>query len=308
MNKPCLIPSLILCLILILHAACSPEAKWVDSDVSVEIVTENISAGFVECHFTTDKEAYYLIAITPADKTYDPMTQQKQFMLLAIDSANLEYLKWRNLLLQQGEFNVAPFASHMLRYGTTHHFFTGLQANQDYWVYAFAVNPETLKPIGRLNLITVHTADKSNMDIHFEYRVKGIWDYIYPVNSDGNLMTNFPYIATTRDSISLNQDRHLYGDSIAYKEMMAWIDTLFTYPEQARILYGVQVIQNDGDNSYLTFEEGHTYYTALSAFDGKFDHATIYKFVWYGEQTEYYFMDTDDANIYHRFNSSSSDQ
>lgn len=292
MNKP----AYILLLIILLTAACNPEAKWEKSDVNVQMHIENISAGFVECQFNTDKESYYLTGILPAQDDFDPMTRQKQFMLLAIDSATIDYLQWRNQLLKLGEFNIAPFSSHTLRYGPTHQFFTGLTANRDYWVYSFAVNPETLKPIGRLNLTTIHTAEKSNIDAHFEYRIKGNWDYIYPVDSDGKLMTDFPYIATTRDSALLSP-HYPNGDSIAYSELMAWIETQFAYPKQARILYGVQVIENDGDHSFLTFEEGHTYYTAISSFDGKFDRATIYKFVWHGELTEYFFTDTDEANI-----------
>ena len=44
-------------------SSCSPEAKWETKDVNIEMTVTNVSAGFAECEFSTDKEAYYLIAL-----------------------------------------------------------------------------------------------------------------------------------------------------------------------------------------------------------------------------------------------------
>ena len=286
-----LLPWCLLCL-----AACNPEARWTDSDVSVTMKIQTVSAGFVECRFSTNKEAYYLVSIAEADDRISPMTQQKQFMMLAIDSANLEYLQWRNNLLKKGEFNVAPFSDHALQYGPMHRFFSGLQPGHDYWIYAFAVHPKTLTPIGRLNLTTVHTAESSVADVHFEYRVRGMWDYIYPLDSTGNLLTGVPYICTTRDSSELNLNI-VPNHVAAYTYFRDWVADMFAHSDSVQPYYGVQVIENDGSYSHLSFEPGHTYYTALSAFDGLFKQMTIYKFVWKGDSTNYLFVDSDDANI-----------
>lgn len=287
----------LLCLLLCL-VACNPEARWADSDVSVSMDIRTVSAGFVECRFATNKEAYYLVSIAEADDRSAPMTYQKQFMMLAIDSANLAYLHWRNDLLKQGEFNVASFSDHALQYGPTSLFFTGLQPEHDYWLYAFAVNPKTLEPIGKLNLTTIHTPAQSITDIHFEYRIIGYWDYVYPMDAKGNLLNNFPYICTTRDSVELDvniQPNHL----AAYHYFKDWVEYRFAHPDLVQPLYGVQTIEYDGFHSHLIFEEGHTYYTVLSAFDGVFKNMTIFKFVWEGENTNYLFVESDDANIMH---------
>ncbi|MBR6493472.1 MAG: hypothetical protein IKT13_06000 [Paludibacteraceae bacterium] len=278
----------------VLFPSCNPEAPWETKKVDLTMTINTVSAGFIECSFSTNKNAYYLIAIEPARKGEDPMTHQKQFMMLAMDSANLEYIAWRNELLKSGEMNVAPFASHALQYGSVTHFFTGLQPSTDYWVYAFVVNPDKMQSAGKLYLSTVTTTAYSVLDIHFDYRVKGHWDYVYPVDSLGNIYTQFPYIATTMDSAVMMKD-----DIDAIAEFLVWVDNQFEHPELADVLYGVKAVENDGWQSSVMFEEGHTYYTALAGFDGLFEHLTLYKFKWTGEDYNQFYHDTDSANIMH---------
>ncbi|MCR5050867.1 MAG: hypothetical protein K6A36_07275 [Paludibacteraceae bacterium] len=273
--------------------ACNPEAKWKTDDVQIYMTLETVSAGFIECTFSTNKEAYYLIAVEEAKEDYNPLEHQKQFMMLALDSANKEYINWRNSLLKKSEFNIAPFASHALQYGFTDKFFTGLYPDTEYWVYAFVVNPNTLTPSGRLYMMNVKTTRESVVDVHFAYRVKGNWDYIYPMDSTGNIYSQFPYIATTRDSLELVAEGAV--DPQFY--FMTWMFGLFLYPENASVYYGVKAMNNDGIDSHLSFQNGHTYYTGIGGFDGSFKQTTIYKFKWHGEDTEYYFVDTDKANI-----------
>lgn len=280
----------------LLLPSCNPEAPWQADNVNINMTITTVSAGFIECSFSTDKEAYYLIAIENARDDYDPLEHPKQFMMLALDSANVEYLTWRNDLLKSGEFNVAPFASHALQYGPVEYFFTGLLPGEDYWIYAFVVNPETLEPNGKLYLERVTTTDESVMDIHFDYRIKGRWDYIYPMDSNGNIFSRFPYIATTRDSLSLVADS-IYTDTDAIGYFVFWMLDRFLDPSKAKVLYGVHAVENDGFQSSVEFQEGHTYYTALSGYDGSFKQTTIYKFKWTGDSCNYYFKDTDPANI-----------
>ena len=72
-----------------------------------------------------------------------------------------------------------------------------------------------------------------------------------------------------------------------------WYADLLAYPEWANVLYGVKAVKNDGWNSSIAFEKGHTYYTYISGFDGGFNHHVIYKFKWDGEFTDYYFTEQD---------------
>ena len=172
-------------------SSCNPEAPWVVDDVTIEMSAQNVSAGFIEYNFHPNKDAYYLISCMPANELVDPFNHSKQFMILALDSANTAYIQWRNGLLREGEFNIAPFASHCLQYGPITHFFTNLTPDTDYWVFAFVVNPETLKPVGKLFIETVRTTAESIMDVHFDYRVRGIWDYIYPLDPDDKINSKF---------------------------------------------------------------------------------------------------------------------
>lgn len=283
--------SLVLCLV-----ACDPNAHWESSNVEISMDVHTVSAGFIECSFATNKDAYYLIAVELARDGYDPMEHQKQFMTLALDSANKEYINWRYNLLKDGEFNIAPFSSHALQYGSVEHFFTGLLPGLDYWVYAFVVNPDKMTPAGKLYLTKVTTATESVVDVHFDYRVKGLWDYIYPMDAADNIYTRFPYIATTRDSVELR--REIEEGEVPMSPQIyfqLWMLNLFLDPSQAHPHYGVQAIKNDGIDSYLEFEEGHTYYTAIGGFDGSFKQYTLYRFRWEGENTELYL--SEEQNI-----------
>ncbi|MBO4250792.1 MAG: hypothetical protein J5884_05995 [Paludibacteraceae bacterium] len=261
--------------------------------MEIEMTVKNISAGFVECDFTTNKEAYYYVNATPVREGLDPMTQQKQFMTLELDDANMEYIQWRNILLQNGEFTIAPFASHALQYGDVEYFFTGLDPDTDYWIYAFVVNPDKMVPVGKLYLQRIHTKEESTMDIHFSYRIKGKWSYIYPLDEKGNINSHFPYLTNTIDSLELAEagqdDPVMYG--------IDWILYFFLHPQQADVNYGVRAIANDGWSTPLEFKEGHTYYTVISGFDGIYERSTLYKFTWTGEKCRYLFYDTDSANI-----------
>ena len=130
MNKTCHILIFhITILALLALVACNPEAKWTEDKVDITMDIETISAGFIECSFSTTKDAYYLVSIQPTTNEYNPMERQKQFMTLALDSAHLQYINWREWLLKEGEFNIAPESSHVLQYGAIDHFFTNPKQN-----------------------------------------------------------------------------------------------------------------------------------------------------------------------------------
>ena len=134
---------LLLCAI---FAACNPDVVAYTEDVEITIDVEQVSAGFAQVRFSTNKEAYYLISIQPTQEGIDPHKIAKTFMLLSLDSAYADYLYWRNKQLQQHIPFVADFSSHSLQYGDITHFFTLLQPKTEYWVYAFVVDPNTNKP------------------------------------------------------------------------------------------------------------------------------------------------------------------
>ena len=63
------------------------------------------------------------------------------------------------------------------------------------------------------------------------------------------------------------------------------------------VRYGVHVTKNDGYNSDEAFQEGHTYYTAITSYDGFMGHNVIYKFTWTGEDCNLYLGKTTDARL-----------
>jgi hypothetical protein len=193
---------LLLCAI---FAACNPEVAAYTEDVEITIDVEQVSAGFAQVRFSTNKEAFYLISIQPTKEGIDPQKIAKTFMLLSLDSAYADYLYWRNKQLQQHIPFVADFSSHSLQYGDIKHFFTLLQPSTEYWVYAFVVDPNTNKPAGKLFLETITTDSVSRIPVQFEYRIDGCWDYIYPVDSAGEILSTIPWVGETMDSVSIRE-------------------------------------------------------------------------------------------------------
>lgn len=278
--------------------SCDPNAKAYTKRIEIEIDVQNISAGFVQVEFSTNREAFYLISIQPAQENINPEDIAKTFMLLALDSAYLDYLKWRNEELLKHTPFVADFASHSLQYGTTNRTFCFLLPDTDYWVFAFGVDPETNKPFGKLFLQTVTTKRESVLSMDFQYRVLGEWDYVYPKDTAGNIISDVPWLGMTMDSAELRSyEEYRVPGEFFVEAFQAYYDYKLD-----RISYGVVAHQNNGDytgTTYTKFEEGHTYYSAFAILDGplffpppdtKYD---IYRFTWQGDSTDLFFTQKD---------------
>ena len=279
---------------LISFAACNPEVAAYTEGVEISIDVEKVSAVFAQVRFSTNKEAFYLISIQPTQEGVNPEKIAKTFMLLSLDSAYADYLYWRNRQLQQHIPFVADFSSHSLQYGDIKHFFTLLQPSTEYWVYAFVVDPRTNKPAGKLFLETITTDSVSTMPVQFEYRIDGAWDYIYPIDSTGEIISNIPWAAETMDSITIREG----GWRVPGEYFFDRFKKVY-YEDYERILYGIYAHKNDGvgDGTSAThFEVGKTYYTAMAALDAPLvfplpkNIYNVYRFTWTGEDMDTVFL------------------
>lgn len=309
MKKQLLWTLLVLCII-VGFTACKPEevAYVRKVGLSFDTIPGRLSAGFCQVHFSTDKEAYYFIDMTPVEygsdgKEINPMDYPGQFMTLALDSAYIDYLNWRHGLLKDGCAHIASFHDHSLEYGDVDYVFNDLKADTDYWIYCFVVDGDNNKPYGDLHLMKVHTSARSIFEgenaVNFTYRVEGTWDYIYPYSAKTQaLVTYVPWVAATADSLDIR--KALEGvDVAAYMKDGEQGPGLYFGQEFARresiaanrILYGIYAHNNDGEGDGTTcteFVDGHTYYTAMSIFDGPehaIDSYDIYKFRYEGPNT-----------------------
>ncbi|MBR5442904.1 MAG: hypothetical protein IKV22_00780 [Paludibacteraceae bacterium] len=277
---------------IISFSACNPEVVAHTKDVEITIDVEQVSAGFAQVRFSTNKEAFYLISIQPTQEGVDPQKIAKTFMLLSLDSAYADYLYWRNKQLQQHIPFVADFSSHSLQYGDIKHFFTLLQPGTEYWIYAFVVDPNTNKPAGKLFLETITTDSTSTIPLQFEYRVDGYWDYIYPVDSTGEVVSTIPWVCETIDSITIREG----GWRVPGEYFFSRFKDVY-YEDYERILYGIYAHNNDGvgdGTSSTYFQEGVTYYTGMAALDAPLVFPlprhiyNIYRFTWHGDSTNLY--------------------
>lgn len=275
--------------------SCNPEAKAVSGiGVEVYITEEFASSGVMTYIFSTNKEAYYHVGIVPAEEAPDTTNSSsvRTFMNLKLDEAYADYLYWRSELLRQGTPYVAEFPTHSLLYGTVRHTFTFLEPGKDYMIYAFVVNATNNKPDGRLFTHYVSTESESLFEgaLQFEYRVRGYWDYIYPVNQVGETMSWVPWVGYTVDSLELIE----MGSTPPKEYFISMFSDNLYFKDQDQVHFGIYVHNNNGigDGSSLTlFEGAHTYYTGLSMMDGYLSKKTfvIYKFHWVGESTQLFF-------------------
>lgn len=282
--------SQIVLLLVIILFSCNPEAPWTTNNVRISMQVDRYSAGFVDCSFATNKDAYYLIGITPAPEELTRPADENLFMQHALDSVYADYQYWRQRLENLEVYPIAPFSSHSLQYGAVQRIFTGLRPDTEYWIYAFVVNPDKRIPVGHLHLISLRTTEASLMEVGFDYRVKGRWDYVYPLDTLGNIDDRFPYLATTRDSAEMAEEPDYRGPEAYF---MDWLAFRFSDSDFAVIHYGVKATYNDGFDSWLEFQPGHTYYTCIAGYDGTFRQIAIYKFTWTGDNYENYFSNED---------------
>ena len=287
------------CLGVICLLGCKPEkVAYYTDDVTIEIQLKQVSAGYVNVDFSTDKKAFYLTGIHSVREDIDDINRvAKQFMLLALDSAYVDYLSWRNQQLQDMAPFVADFASYSLQYGNTNRYFTLLRPSTTYWVYAFVVDPSSNKPAGTLFIETVTTDSTSQVPMLFEYRVEGQWDYVYPKDTSGEINSYTPWVGETIDSITLREQ----GWETPGDYFLARFDEVYN-GDYDRILYGIYAHENDGEGdgtSRTQFEMGKTYYTGMSALDAPLVYPLdtivydIYRFTWTGDSTKLYFTPAD---------------
>ena len=114
----------IMLLVLACMASCKPDEVVAHTN-NVEIVIEikRVSAGYANVEFSTNKKAFYLTGIHPVREDIEDIQKvAKQFMLLALDSAYVNYLYWRNQQLQVMTPFVTDFASYALQYGNTNQY------------------------------------------------------------------------------------------------------------------------------------------------------------------------------------------
>lgn len=294
---------LVLCSLFLLCslAACNPEEIPASTNnVEISIDVQKVSAGYAHVTFSTNKRAFYLIGIQAAQADVDPQKVAKHFMLMALDRAYVDYLYWRNQQLQQLTPFIADFASHSLQYGTVDQFFTFLDTDQDYWVYAFVVDHTSNKPAGRLFYQTIHTNDSSLIPIDFHYRVEGAWDYVYPMDSMGEIHSHIPWVGETIDSLTLRQQ----GWNSPGEYFFHRFTQQYENPDSP-VNYGIAAKENDGEGDHtsnIKFEIGKTYYTGMATLDAPLvyplpEHVyDIYRFTWQGDTTNIYLTPADTLN------------
>lgn len=299
-------------LVLPLLWACNPEQVYTTRNVEVSMRLVQLSAGFAEYEYKTNKDAYYAIGIVEKDEfpeITDPFLMEEQFKSLVLDEYYMYYIIWRHELLLQGVPYIADYPSHTLFYGTTTYYHIFLKPDTEYWSFAFVVDPKTNKAAGPLVLETIRTLKESEISVKFLYRVQGTWDYSYPMHYSsptdtiGNILSNFPYMSSTRSKDYLVQwcmDK--FGDTSSvdgHTPAAYFIDTLrqeiHNADPHSRVLFGEFAYNNVDEYGDPKWEVGKEYYSGFAGCDGDFNvrQQAVYRFTWQGEGTRLHFTEED---------------
>lgn len=260
-------------------SSCDTLAPYNTEGVVIDMDIRQLGSGFCEVKFKPSDDAWYYADVTPVLPDINPQEYKTEFMSLALDGAYLRYIGWRHGQLLKLAPYVADFASHSLRYKESDDYFCFLHPDKDYWLFAFVVDPKSNEPRGELFFQTIHTRLESDVDVTLLYKVKGSWDYGYPLDKDGKLTVSVPWIGMTYDSEDI-------ADQMS--SMTPYEFFYYRYEDQeenkkAVINRGVYAHNNDGlgdGTSATLFKEGHTYYTCMAVLDGHFSQHVIYKFTW----------------------------
>jgi len=289
-NKFCIILAFVAAVL----AGCSTVAPYDTEDVTIDLQVVDVSAGYATLSIEPSKETYYLAGLVELDSGQtEPAPDDVHFMNLQLDQANIDYLEWRHGLLEDKVPYIASFVDHMLYYGSVTHTVVHLVPGRRYCLYAFVVDPVTIKPVGSLFCKSFTTMDSSLKVVNFDYRIDDWWDFVYPVDSTGQIYSAFPYVVAT---VSKDHLLNYFGNDTTGNDNLNKPYTYFimymlssNYSasgyDESMIEYGVYSACHEYAEyapDSLVFEPGKTYYTGIFGADGMTNESQcqIYRFTW----------------------------
>lgn len=292
-------------------SSCSEEAPYSIADVKIGIKVKQVSAGIINVEFVPSKNAYYYFGIAALDSGQNaPYTNEELFMDKILNHSYRDYLIWRTEQIDQGYQYVASFSDHVLSYGKVDYFFYNLYYNRRYFIYAFVVDPLKTEYVKGIYSTIVTTASSPNYSATFDMVVDGNWDFVYPLDNNGEVSSNIPYVVSFAGKEYLLD--YFDGDTSSHFNKPAWY---FFFHDYMNIMAIDSIYMTNLDICYfgtscrhhdisqpktITFQENETYYASICGTDGMFIGAqpkqTVYKFTWKGENT-YVELHQDSDNI-----------
>jgi len=293
-------------------SGCKSYAPYKTKDVSLDLQLLDVSAGYARIKITPSKDTYYYVGVIELDSGQtSPVQDASHFMTLQLDQANIDYLNWRHNLLEENVPYIASFVDHVLYYGTLEHTIVHLMPGQNYMLFAFVVDPILITPVGELYYKTFVTTDSSYKDIYFDYRIDDWWDFVYPVDSIGEINSYHPYMVSTvtQDSLLAYFGNDTVGAIGLNKPYVYFWLKLATYNyliseyDESIIEYGVYSASHEYAEfapDSVTFNPGTTYYTGIFSADGMVNQKQfqVYKFTWQPGMKQTFSHLTDDVGTH----------
>lgn len=257
----------------ILLVSCEAELKTISRpvDIKLEINQSTLKATKVYINASPAKDlVWYYWDVIKCSEFDNKKQTDYQFMDLAIDGAFVDYMRWRHDKLEAAVPFISNFASHSLSYGPTSYYFTGLEPDTEYYVYAFCVNSDTNKPIGDIHLKKFKTNPNPSPD----YRNPMVIDF--EVNCDEVMVV--PSVEGLQDyyiwSLVDVRDLEPYDGNLE-KYVVEFID------EMTRLGNLRYMMVKGIDKQYMRFEDGAEYILVAGAYDANFEkNLYVRRFKW----------------------------
>jgi len=166
-----------------LLASCNTASIYTTSpcDIEIRISEGTPTASYVLADFAPSNGQVYYYANCLLQEAFSAIKSDESFMQLCLDTEYKDYINWRYELLAKEEQYIASFSSHSLYYGNDSRYFKDLKPNTTYVLFAFCVDPDTIRPTGKLYYIPFTTGemkDMSDMTFQAMFKERGDGTYI----------------------------------------------------------------------------------------------------------------------------------
>lgn len=207
-------------LFFLLSCSSKPVSKGLDTDFHVLFTDIAATQATIEVTPSDDRGWYAtdIIKATDADSIINFIGEQ-DYMQLVLDSLSLNYDVTSLMYRRMGASYVASFNDMVLQYGSFTRHYIELTPETGYYVMLFNVNPETRRPLGRLQrfmFTTTPVSEEPSLTV-LEFLIKDGKEFLYYYTKptlDGRI-TKEPYLV---DIVS-DEDLALFdGDLYKYAE------------------------------------------------------------------------------------------
>lgn len=201
---------LTLLLALILLSGCDYEAKLYGWNTDLNIDVTEIHGSYAYISITPDNDdVLFYFAVMRRDE-FEKRSQgctELEFQKKELEESLFAYKLWKESWTGDTEYYLADFHEHSLYHSPVYGYVMELEADCEYYVYGFVVDPYDDEPVGRIQkkLFRSAISDAATPDVSFDFMINdtgGKFHYFVRPTQKGHICME-PFIANifTKDEV-----------------------------------------------------------------------------------------------------------